>query len=63
MSSLTPAQLSFARKHGATPGCAAEINPRSVFFYRKTEIGAERWLVDADGRILDQAWFRNSCAA
>jgi hypothetical protein len=60
---LTPAQLGFARKYEATPGPAAEVNPRMVFFYRKTKIGAERWLVDADGRILDQAWFRKSCAA
>jgi hypothetical protein len=62
MITLTGAQLGFAQEHEAVAGSPAELDPQMVFFYRKTEFGAERWLVAPDGRVLDQAWFHYSCA-
>jgi hypothetical protein len=59
---LTPAQMRFAREHGARPGFA-RVSDGSVFFYRRHYRGTERWLVDISGTVLEFASFRGPAAA
>lgn len=59
---LTPAQMRFAREHGARPGFA-RASDGSVFFYRGHYRGTERWLVDGGGKVIDFASFPSRAAA
>lgn len=59
---LTPAQMRFAREHRARPRLARESDG-SVFFYRDHYHGTERWLVDSEGQVLDEEYFRGSATA
>jgi hypothetical protein len=54
---LTPAQLRFGNDLQASPGMEAE-GLCGVFFYRETGGWVQRWLVDADGNVRDEAQFR-----
>jgi hypothetical protein len=60
MMELTPAQRQFAEDHGAVSVMPAESSPSLVFVYAREPLRMHRWLIDAGGRILDLATFRNS---
>jgi hypothetical protein len=56
--STTPETLSreqrrFGEEHEATPGMHAGGRGQLVFFYRHERSGTHRWLVDADGEVVD----------
>jgi len=57
---LSSAQLAFAKRMQATPGVRGTIEPGTVFFYREDKWNVSRWLVDADGQVLEATTFRKS---
>ena len=49
---LTTAQERFAQEHRAVPGERSLADERMMFFYREGTMLTRRWLVDADGRVV-----------
>lgn len=54
---LTPPQQRFADDCDAT-ACMEASDHSGVFFYREEDGLANRWLVDAEGEVLDHTRFR-----
>jgi hypothetical protein len=58
--SLSPAQLAFAHRMGAEARLRSQFDDGAMFFYREDMWGADRWLVDRSGQVLDHEHFANS---
>lgn len=56
---LTPAQARFAAVHRARPDQHAVWDDSLVFVYREESGITHRWLLNADGRVVDSAAFRH----
>lgn len=50
---LSQQQRRFGEEHRATPGMRAGTRQQLVYFYRHEHASTHRWLVDADGEIVD----------
>ena len=57
---LSPAQLAFAKRMHATPGLRGTLPESTVFLYREDRWSVSRWLVDADGQVLEATTFHKS---
>ena len=57
---LTGEQEAFARHRAAVPGSASPLG--GTFFYHDSMGVTWRWLVSADGRVLDTTSFANTAA-
>ncbi len=57
---LSPQQMRFAEAMDARPGMRPSFDASSVFMYRDDPFGADRWLVDSAGNVLDAAHFVKS---